>query len=384
MKIYLLAFLAVISLVNFSSCDNGGEEEPDPCVSSSSVTGAVITDRYIVSLPSGDDEGDSGGRVRNQGLSLLRRNNLSDERLVHHFRGKNSMYVLNVTADEAARLKADNEVLKIESDKVVSICACFEVLEPRLITWNVEKVGYGDGRGKTAWVLDSGVDLDHPDLDVDQERSRSFHPDFETAEDGQGHGTHTAGIIGALNNGIGTLGVASGAKIVALKVLDDEGNGTVSYILNALTYIRENGRSGEVVNLSLSVDADVSTILDEEIQDLASRGFFIAIAAGNDSKMASDFSPARANGSNIFTVSAVDSLDRFASWSNYGNDAVDFAAPGVKVLSSYMQGKYAIISGTSQAAPHVAGILLINNGKVNSLGNALNDPDGVADPLAHR
>ena len=100
MKTHLLVLLAVISLVNFSSCDNGGEEEPDPCVSSSSVTGAVITDRYIVSLPSGD--GDSGGRERNKGLSLLRRNNLSDERLITHFRGKNSIYVLNVTADEAA------------------------------------------------------------------------------------------------------------------------------------------------------------------------------------------------------------------------------------------------------------------------------------------
>lgn len=382
MKILVVITLAAACLFNLSSCDNGGDDPPvDPCVTSKSINGAQITDRYIVSMPSYEES--AGGRVRS-GHRLLRQNNLSEARLLHHFRGKNSIYVLSLSRDEAELLRNNNAGITVEPDKTVSVCACFDVIEPRLITWNVEKVGYGDGRGKTAWVLDSGVDLDHPDLDVDKSRSRSFHPDFETAEDGQGHGTHTAGIIGALNNGIGTLGVASGAKIVALKVLDDDGNGTVSYILDALAYIRTSGKAGDVVNLSLSVDADISTILDDEIQDLAERGFFVTIAAGNESKMASDLSPARANGKNIYTVSAVDSLDRFASWSNYGNDAVDFAAPGVRVLSSYMQGKYAIISGTSQAAPHVAGILLINNGMVNSAGNAANDPDGTADPLAHK
>lgn len=381
MKIFLATTLAAFCLFNLSSCDNGGEDPPvDPCVTSKSINGAVITDRYIISMPS---EEDAGGRT-SSGHRILRQADLSEKRLLRHFRGKNSIYVMTLSGDEAEKVKHSNPAIKIEPDKTVSVCACFDVIEPRLITWNVEKVGYGDGRGKTAFVLDSGVDLDHPDLDVDKSRSRSFHPDFDTAEDGQGHGTHTAGIIGALNNGIGTLGVASGAKIIALKVLDDDGNGTVSYILDALAYIRSSGKAGDVVNLSLSVDADISTILDEEIQDLAGRGFFVTIAAGNESKMASDLSPARANGKNIYTVSAVDSLDRFASWSNYGNDAVDYAAPGVRILSSYMQGKYAIISGTSQAAPHVAGILLINGGTVNSSGKALNDPDGTADPLAHK
>jgi subtilisin len=383
MKLYLFVLILLFTVVNLSSCDNDDPEEEDPCVGPSSVNGAIVIDRYIVSVPPEDES--NGGRKRIKGVNLLKRNNLSEERIINHFQGKNSTYILQLTAEEAAKLKNDNEVLKIEQDKSVSICGCtFEVVEPRLVTWNADKVGYGDGRGKTAWILDSGVDLDHPDLNVDKDRSRSFHPDFSTAEDGQGHGTHTAGIIGALNNDIGTLGVASGATIVALKVLDDDGNGTVSYILDALAYIKEKGKAGDVVNMSLSVDADISTILDEEIQALANRGFYVAIAAGNDSILASELSPARANGKNIYTVSAVDSLDRFASWSNYGNDAVDFAAPGVRVLSSYMQGKYAIISGTSQAAPHVAGILLINEGKVNSQGTALNDPDGVPDPLAHK
>jgi subtilisin len=383
MKLYLIALIGLFTVVNLSSCSSDEPEEEDPCVGPSSVNGAIVVDRYIVSMP--PEEENNSGRKNVKGVSLLRRNNLSEERLINHFQGKNSTYVLQLTAEEAEKLKSDKEVLRIEQDKSVSICGCtFEVIEPRLVTWNAEKVGYGDGRGKRAWILDSGVDLDHPDLNVDKDLSRSFHPDFTSAEDGQGHGTHTAGIIGALNNDIGTLGVASGATIVALKVLDDDGNGTVSYILDALAYINQKGEAGDVVNMSLSVDADISTILDEEIQSLANRGFFIAIAAGNDNMLASELSPARANGKNIYTVSAVDSLDQFATWSNYGNDAVDFAAPGVRVLSSFMQGKYAIISGTSQAAPHVAGILLINDGKVNSQGNALNDPDGVPDPLAHK
>jgi subtilisin len=382
MKPYPFIVSALALLLTISSCDNDEEKEkPDPCVTTSSV-GGVIIDQYIVSLPAEEENPD--GRKSARAVSVLTRNNLSQERIINHFRGRTSIYILNINSTEAEQLKADGDVLKIEQDKTVSLCTCLEVVEPRLITWNVDKVGYGDGTGKRAWILDSGVDLDHPDLNIDTELSRSFVPDFPTAEDGEGHGTHSAGIIGALNNDFGTLGVASGATIIALKVLDDDGNGTVGYILDALAFISEHGKAGDVVNLSLSVDKDVSTILDDEVKALANRGFFVSIAAGNDGESANNFSPARANAKNVYTVSAVDSLDRFASFSNFGNDAVDFAAPGVRIPSTYRQGLYARATGTSQAAPHVAGILLINNGKVNSIGNALSDPDGTADPLAHK
>ncbi len=383
MRLLLSYVVALLSLLMLPSCDNeSGGNDPDPCITSSSISGEVITDRYIISTPA--EDGTSGGRLRAQGLNLLRRHNLSEARLINEIHGTRNIYVMTLSAAEAERLKHDPQILKIEPDKVVSICACFEVAEPSLVTWNVNKVGYGDGRGKTAWILDSGVDLDHPDLDVDKERSRSFHPDFDTAEDGQGHGTHIAGIIGALNNDIGTLGVASGAKIVGLKVLDDKGKGVVSYVIDAIAYISSKGKPGDAVNLSLVVDADVSSILDDEVRALGNKGFYVTMAAGNEGISATELSPARANGKNIYTVSAIDSLDRFASWSNYGNEAVDFAAPGVRIFSTYMQGKYAFISGTSQAAPHVAGILLINGGKVNSMGTALNDPDGTGDPIAHK
>jgi subtilisin family serine protease len=136
------------------------------------------------------------------------------------------------------------------------------------------------------------------------------------------------------------------------------------------------------VNLSLGENI-VSQTLDQAVQTTASKGILIAIAAGNDNKPARDFSPARANGTNIFTVSATDSLDNLASFSNYGNDVVDLAAPGVLILSTYTEGRYAKMSGTSMAAPHVAGLLLLKGRNISTQGTAKNDPDGDADPIAH-
>src|SRR5678815_3248042 len=116
------------------------------------------------------------------------------------------------------------------------------------------KVGYGDGTGKTAWIIDSGIDFDHPDLNVDVKRSKSFLTGNTSADDENGHGTHVAGIIGAKNNNFGVLGVASGANLVSLRVLDKDGNGTLSSIIQALAYVNANGKAGDVVNMSIGED----------------------------------------------------------------------------------------------------------------------------------
>jgi subtilisin len=318
------------------------------------------------------------------GRNILERNNIEEViAFKHSFTGGRGGFVAKLTPQEADLLQNDAAIGKVEPDRIVALSTCFEVIEPRLITWNISRVGYGNGIGKTAWIIDSGIDFNHPDLTVDNARSRSFVNGQTSADDANGHGTHVAGIIGAKNNSIGMLGVASGATLVSLRVLDSEGVGSVSSIIQALGYVSTHGKAGDVVNISLGEEG-TSESLDDQVYSTASKGIFITIAAGNDTEPAVKYSPARVNGPNIFTVSAIDSLDRFASFSNYGNDVVDFAAPGVRIPSTYSQGRYAILSGTSMAAPHVAGLLLINGRNIRSSGTAINDPDNVPDAIAHQ
>jgi subtilisin family serine protease len=177
------------------------------------------------------------------------------------------------------------------------------------------------------------------------------------------------------------VGVAAGVRIIALKALNDDGEGSTSQLIRALNYVGENARSGEVVNMSLGTDT-ISPSLDNAVRTLADQGILFSIAAGNESEKANLSSPGRVNHPNVFTVSAVDSLGRFASFSNFGNDVVDYAAPGVHIISTFSKGRYAILSGTSMAAPHVAGILVVKGRNINTRGIALNDPDGDPDSIA--
>lgn len=382
-KYRTLLFLLSISV--FISCEQDEAQDPEgpleDCVTSmSAFHGEEVEGQYIVSF---EDGSTSSGR-QSVASRVFEENHISEDKIKDRIAGGARLnYVLNISKEEAAALKLNPDVVAIEPDRYLSIKACFSVLEPKLVTWNVEKVGYADGTTKTAWILDTGIDLDHPDLNVDRTRSQSFNEGETSAEDNNGHGTHIAGIIGAKNNSIGTLGVASGATIVGLKILDEHGEGLLSVALKAIAYVKGNGRAGDAVNISMGLE-DVSEILEREVKALSDKGIFVVIAAGNESRPANNFSPARTSGKNIYTITAVDSTNRFASFSNYGNDVVDFAAPGVKILSTYKDGKYAIMSGTSMAAPHVTGLLLINNGVINSEGFATNDPDGTADPVAHR
>jgi subtilisin len=378
---YLVNVWLLVGLLFFVACS--GDDEPtkqiddDDClVSGSSISGKAIEGEYIVAVDTPDAGGRTAGVAR-----ILEENNLSSSAISDNFQGSYSYYVMKLNADDADALRTDARIRAVEPDRHISACGCFEVVEPRTVTWNVQKVGFGDGTGKTAWIIDTGIDSDHPDLNVDKTRSRGF--DGTSFEDDSGHGTHIAGVIGALNNDIGILGVASGASIVALKVLDENGDGKLSGLLNALTYVRSNAKAGDVVNISISFK-DASTTLENEIQSLANRGIYFTLAAGNNSEEANLYSPGRTSGKNIYTITAVDSLNNFASFSNFGNDVVDYAAPGVRILSTYSEGRYAYLSGTSMAAPHIAGLLLINNGKINSSGFSIGDPDGVGDPIGHQ
>jgi len=382
-KQFLPVVAAACLLANCKKDGSSSNTDSDVCVTQHSVeNGAIIDSQYIVMYSSSASTRlATASRMAEMGASVLRKNAINEKAIQQSFAGEPGGFVARLSATEAEKLKNDVSIQAVEPDRIVALGSCFTVVAPRLVTWNITKTGFGDGTGKTAWVIDSGIDFNHPDLNVDATRSKSFLTGTTSADDENGHGTHVAGIIGAKNNTIGVLGVASGATLVSLRVLDKDGKGTLSAIIQALSYVNANAKAGDVVNLSLG-EEEPSAILDQAVQNTAARGIYIAIAAGNDSKPAINFSPGRANGQNIYTVSAVDSLGNFASFSNYGNDAVDIAAPGVRILSTFSNGRYAILSGTSMAAPHVAGLLLLEGNKIKSSGTAKNDPDGVADPIA--
>lgn len=223
----------------------------------------------------------------------------------------------------------------------------------------------------TAWVIDTGIDLDHPDLNVDVARSRNFVSNESSPNDLNGHGSHVSGTIAGIDNTIGTVGVAAGAKVVAVRVLDRRGSGSNADVIAGVDYVAGAGGAGDVANMSLgggvSVALDNAVIKAASINGAASVKF--ALAAGNDGGDANLHSPARVNGENIYTIAAFSATTgAWASFSNYGKPPVDFAEPGVSVFSTWKDAGYNTISGTSMATPHAAGLLLLG---------AIRSPDTV-------
>jgi subtilisin family serine protease len=251
--------------------------------------------------------------------------------------------------------------------------------------WGIIRVGgAGSSSSNTAWVIDSGIDLDHPDLTVDVGRSVSFVSGGDP-DDKNGHGTHVAGTIAAKANGFGVVGVSPGTTVVAVRVLGASGSGSTSGVIKGVDYVGANGVSGDVANMSLGGGA--STALDNAVIAAASKGVQFTLAAGNESVNANTRSPARAGGASsndtVYTVSAFGQTgDRFASFSNYGNPPIEWAEPGVSILSTYKGGGYATMSGTSMAAPHLAGILV--QGGVSKCGDVTGDRDSTADDIGCR
>ncbi|WP_211345693.1 S8 family serine peptidase [Paraflavitalea soli] len=380
-----LCIMTVISCKKNDSPASTMQQDQEPACEPVQFTSTAIDGRYIVMLNEAGATGrliQSADQARVATNVLRQKHRIADAQLDEVLSSIHTGFIARLTSKQADELKADDGVQLVERDRVITLgVGCFTVVKPSSAQWGVRRVGAGDGTGKRVWIIDTGVDPDHPDLNVDKTLSKSFITDETSITDNNGHGTHVAGIIGALNNNIGTLGVASGVSIIALKALNGEGSGNTSGLIRALNYVGQNAQAGEVVNMSLGTDT-VSLALDNAVRTLAARGILFAIAAGNDRVKASLSSPARVNAANVFTVSAIDSLGRFASFSNFGNDVVDFAAPGVNIVSTYSQGRYARLSGTSMAAPHVAGILVLNGAHIIAKGTALNDPDGVPDPIA--
>jgi len=242
--------------------------------------------------------------------------------------------------------------------------------------------------GDSSSIVNNDVDIHKLGLDnssVSGNTPASFGPPFSTklstsGDDTCGHGTHVAGIAAAKANSLGVVGIASGARLWAIKALDfnnftDQCEGSISSIIAAIEYVTKLKDKIEVVNLSLGCKCN-STALDEAINRAVRSNITVVVAAGNINSDASKFSPA--NNKDVIAVSAITDLDgkcgglskpkwinagqfsglygddTFSRFSNYGK-AVDIAAPGVMINSTDMNGSYSMSSGTSMAAPHVTG-----------------------------
>lgn len=396
MRTILFGVAVATASFTFTSCDTTGEElEPNAeTLQAVSQNGAIIEGQYIVVFKNDgnmrlDDNMSYAQRtemVRNAGQDILNTNGVANIAVERAFSSAILGITANLTASEVETLRKDDRVAYIEPDRMFVLAKPGSEgsgLVAQEIPYGIARVGYTDGTGKTAWILDTGIDLTHEDLKVDA--SRGFNAfttgrDAGSLNDGNGHGTHVAGTIAALNNTVGVVGVAYGATVVPVKVLDSRGSGSYSGVIAGVDFVAANASPGDAANMSLGGSA--SQGLDDAVIAAASKGILFALAAGNDSKHASTTSPARAEHANIYTVSAMNSSDSWASFSNYGNPPVDFCAPGVSIKSTWKSGGYNTISGTSMAAPHVAGILLLR-GKPLTDGNVKNDPDGNADPIAH-
>ena len=253
--------------------------------------------------------------------------------------------------------RAFEELLDISLDPVASIGGALwgvdNVDAPEV--WNGGSIFPGTtGGGTTVAVIDTGVDLDHPEFAGRIVAGYDFVDNDSIADDGDGHGTHVAGIIAGANDGQGITGVAHDTSIMPLRVLDNDGNGWVSDIISAVRWAADNG--ADVINLSLGGDSSSQAMADA-IRYASRRGSVVVMASGNTGSNSPDYPAAHAINHGI-AVGAANS-DRFlAGFSNRaGSTPLDYVtAPGVNIYSAVPGGGYDTFNGTSMAAPHVAGV----------------------------
>ncbi|KQX50713.1 MULTISPECIES: S8 family peptidase [unclassified Streptomyces] len=268
----------------------------------------------------------------------------------------NGFSVNNLTETEAKRLAADPSVAKVVQNRTFSISATQE--DPP--SWGLDRVDQTDtagdqkytypdaaGEGVTAYVIDTGVRVSHQDFGGRASDGFDAVDNDETAQDGNGHGTHVAGTIAGTGHGI-----AKKAKIVAVRVLDDNGSGTTEQVIAGIDWVTKNHQGPSVANMSLGGGADPA--LDEAVKKAIASGVTFGVAAGNESSDAGQGSPSRVT--EAITVASSTKDDQQSSFSNFGS-VVDLYAPGSEITSAWNDSDTGTktISGTSMATPHVVG-----------------------------
>lgn len=235
------------------------------------------------------------------------------------------------------------------------------------IWYNLEKINAEEswqncypGQDIIVAVVDTGIDLDHPDLQANLVSGKSFVSGTSTADDDQGHGTHVAGIIAGVSNNGGIIGVAPNASLMPVKVLDSQGSGTLYDVADGIEWATDNGAN--VINLSLGSVSDSAT-LQAAVDYAYNQGVLLVAAGGNCGDATyilngcsyQDQPIYPGADANVMAVASTDSSDNQSSFSNQGS-YLEIAAPGSSIYSTYPSGTYATMSGTSMATPHVAGL----------------------------
>ncbi|MFF9148272.1 S8 family peptidase [Streptomyces sp. NPDC014861] len=268
----------------------------------------------------------------------------------------NGFSASGLSVQEAKRLAADPAVGTVVQNKRFTI----NETQEKPPSWGLDRIDQaetagdekytypdGGGEGVTAYVIDTGVRVSHQDFGGRATHGFDAIDNDETADDGNGHGTHVAGTIAGTAHG-----VAKKAKIVAVRVLDDNGSGTTEQVVAGIDWVTKNHSGPSVANMSLGGGADEA--LDAAVQRAIAAGITFAVAAGNESSDAGQGSPSRVP--EALTVASSTSGDEQSDFSNFGA-VVDLYAPGSEITSAWNDSDTGVktISGTSMAAPHVAG-----------------------------
>ncbi|TFB12582.1 S8 family peptidase [Candidatus Marinimicrobia bacterium MT.SAG.4] len=334
-------------------------------------SGTPIEGQYIIVMKKKDVAlGKSTSEMTSLAKNLLTDNEISSDVTDRIYTHAISGFTATLSRNDAAKLRLDPRVAIVEQDRIISLAKPAwagggnDDPEPQLIPWGITRVGgAADGSGMTAWIIDTGIDLEHADLNVNVALSANFVPrGKKSPNDGNGHGTHVAGTIAAIDNDIDVVGVAAGASVVAVRVLDNSGSGAYSWVIAGVDYVAATAEAGDVANLSLG--GPTSDALDLAVLNAAGLGIKFSLAAGNSGADANNYSPGRVNHANVYTISAIDDSDIFASFSNWGNPPVDYAAPGVGVLSLLKGGGTTTKSGTSMSAQYIKDVRLVKIGGI--------------------
>ncbi|MEO5814463.1 MAG: PKD domain-containing protein [Gemmatimonadaceae bacterium] len=264
--------------------------------------------------------------------------------------------VMQLSDAGVAALRNDSRVLSVEQDQVFSVSA----VQNSPPSWGLDRIdqrarplsqtyGYSvSGNGVTAYIIDTGINFAQADFGGRAVTGYDAITAGGNAQDCNGHGTHTAGTVGAT-----TYGVAKKVRLVAVRVMNCVGNGSTSSVIAGVDWVTQHVSRPAVANMSLG--GNLSPALNTAVENSILAGVTYAVSAGNSSADACNQSPAAAP--NVISVGATGSADDFASFSNFGS-CVHINAPGVGITSLWIgaSGTTTTISGTSMASPHVAGV----------------------------